>query len=145
MNSALKWKLIAGFVLVFVAGGVTGGFFGATTIRHNFLSGGDHGMAAQRMREHLKRELNLTPDQMAKISPIVDKTAARLEEIRRDTGIRVREIFRSSHDQIAAYLTPEQRTKFDQLRERHHRMMNRFHGRHRAMGPPAPTSPSASP
>src|SRR5690349_12118589 len=108
MNSALKWKLIAGFVLVFVAGGVTGGFLGASTIRHYFLAGGHHGMAAQRMRQHLKAELNLTPEQMAKITPITDKTAAQLEEIRRDTGSRVREIFARSHEQIAAVLTPEQ-------------------------------------
>jgi Spy/CpxP family protein refolding chaperone len=145
MNSALKWKLIAGFVLVFIAGGVTGGFLAASTIRHYFLAGGHHGMAAQRMRAHLKAELNLTPEQMAKISPIIDKTAAQLEEIRNETGGRVRETFASSHEQIAAYLTPEQRAKFDELRQRHHRMLNRFHGRRRGFGPSPLPSPSASP
>ena len=145
MNSGLKWKLIAGFVLVFVAGGVTGGFLGASTIRHYFLAVGHHGMAAQRMRQHLKAELNLTPEQMAKITPITDKTAAQLEEIRRDTGSRVREIFASSHEQIAAVLTPEQQAKFEQMRQRRHRMMGRFHGRGGHMPPPASASPSGTP
>jgi Spy/CpxP family protein refolding chaperone len=145
MNPALKWKLIAGFVLVFVAGGVTGGFLGASTIRHYFLAGGHHGMAAQRMRQHLKAELNLTPEQMAKITPITDNTAAQLEEIRRDTGSRVRGVFASSHEQIAAVLTPEQRDKFEQLRHRHHRMMGRFHGRRGHMPPRVTGSPTASP
>jgi len=31
MNRALQWKLIAGFLLVFVAGGITGAFLGDHT------------------------------------------------------------------------------------------------------------------
>src|ERR1043166_9411932 len=142
MNSALKWKLIAGFLLVFIAGGVTGGVIAATSIHHYFLAGSHHSMAAQRMRERLRAQLNLTPEQMAKISPIIDKTAAQLEEIRRDTARRVHETFADAHRQMAAVLTPEQQAKLEQLRQRHHRMMGRFHRRRGEM--PRPPSPSPS-
>jgi len=142
MNSALKWKLIAGFILVFVAGGVTGGFVAASCIRQYFLAGRHHEVAADRMRERLKSQLNLTPEQVAKISPIIEKTTAQLEEIRKDTAGRVHETFSNFHQQVAADLTPEQRTKFEELRQRHHRMMERFHRRRGNMPPPSSASPS---
>ena len=36
MNRALQWKLIGGFILVFIAGGITGAFFGGLHARHLF-------------------------------------------------------------------------------------------------------------
>ena len=92
MNFALKWKLIAGFLLVFIAGGMTGAFFGASHARHLFFESPRHGIIGERMRERLRAQLNLTPEQVAKISPIIDKTAAQLEQERRDTGKRVHEL-----------------------------------------------------
>jgi hypothetical protein len=127
MNTALKWKLIAGFLLVFVAGGLTGGFVAAATIRHYFFAVSRHAVGAQRMRERLKAELNLTPEQVAKISPIVDRTAAQLENIRKDTARRVHETFAGAHRQMAADLDPEQKAKLEQFRQHHHRMLRLFH------------------
>jgi hypothetical protein len=145
MNGALKWKLIFGFVLVFVAGGVTGGFVAASTIRHYFLAGSHHSIAAERMREHLRAQLNLTPEQMAEVSPVIDKTAAQLEEIRKDTARRVHETFATAHQQIAADLNPQQQAKLEQLRQRHHRMHGSFRRRHGDMLPSSSPSPSGSP
>ncbi len=66
MNSALKWKLIAGFLLVFLAGGATGVFVSAATA-HRFLFGPHrHGYAAQAMKNRLQWQLRLTDEQMAK-------------------------------------------------------------------------------
>jgi Spy/CpxP family protein refolding chaperone len=138
MNGALKWKLIAGFLLVFAAGGVTGAFVAAATTRHHLFATRHLGIAAERMRERLQAELNLTPDQLAKISPIVDKAAAQLESIRKDTARRVRDTFAETHQQIAADLTPEQRTKLERMRERHRKFMHHHHGRDRRMPPPPP-------
>jgi Spy/CpxP family protein refolding chaperone len=138
MNDALKWKLVTGFLLVFLAGGVTGGFVAAKTTRHFFVAAGHHGVAAQRLRERLKSELDLTPDQMAKISPVIDKASAQLDEIRDDSARRVRDIFAEAHRQIATDLTPEQREKLERLRQRHHHLMHRFHhrGDHPSESPP---------
>jgi len=80
MNSALKWKLIAGFVLVFVAGGATGVFVSATTA-HYFFGAHRHGFAAQAMKNRLQWQLRLSDEQMTKIAPIIEKTGAELEEI----------------------------------------------------------------
>src|SRR4029453_17040151 len=106
---ALQSKLIAGFLLVFVAGGITGAFFGGSYARYHFFELRHPERIGGRMKERLRAELNLTPEQLAKISPIVDKTTAQLREIRRDTGRRVHEIITNAHQQMAAQLTDEQR------------------------------------
>jgi len=128
MNRALQWKLIAGFLLVFVAGGITGAFVGGFYARYHFFELHHPERIAGRMKERLRTELNLTPEQVAKISPIVDKTTAQLRDIRRDTGRRVHEIIADAHHQMAAELTDEQRQKLTQMEERHRRWRHsRFH------------------
>jgi Spy/CpxP family protein refolding chaperone len=139
MNGALKWKLVAGFLLVFLAGGVTGAFVAAKTTRHYLFATSHHAVAAQRMRDRLKAELDLNPEQLAKISPIIEKTAAQLEEIRKDTARRVHETFADAHRQIAKDLTPEQQAKLERVRQRHHKLLRRFH--HKERGVPESPAP----
>ena len=140
MNQALKWKLIVGFILVFVAGGISGGFLGGLYARHLFFGFHHPEQIGARMKERLRTELNLTPEQVAKISPIIDKTAVQLREIRRETGRRVHETISESHGQMAANLTDEQRQKLQQIEERHRRWR---HGRFPHELPAE--SPSATP
>ena len=137
MNRALQWKLIAGFILVFVAGGITGAFLGGLYARHLFFEFHHPTLIGARMKERLRTELNLTPEQVAKISPITDKTAAQLQKVRQDTGRRVHEIMTEAHQEMAANLTAEQRQKLQQIEERHRRWR---HGRW-----PQQTTPRSSP
>ncbi|HEX3420254.1 MAG TPA: hypothetical protein VHT01_03405 [Candidatus Udaeobacter sp.] len=128
MNRVSQWKLIAGFLLVFVAGGITGAFVGGLYATHHFFELHHPERIAGQMKERLRTELNLTPEQLTRISPIIDKTTAQLRDIRRDTGRRVHEIITESHRQIAAQLTDEQRQKLTQMEERHRRWrQRRFH------------------
>src|SRR5256885_2124466 len=121
MNSALKWKLIAGFLLVFIAGGATG-IFVTMAVGHHFMFGQHrHGFVAQAMKNRLRWQLRLTDEQMAKISPIIDKTGAQLEQIRGDTGRRVRDAIAEAHREIAPILTPEQQQRLQQMEERRRR------------------------
>jgi Spy/CpxP family protein refolding chaperone len=137
MNRALQWKLIAGFLLVFVAGGITGAFVGGSYARYHFFELHRPERIGERMKERLRTELNLTPEQLTKISPIVDKTTAQLREIRRDTGRRVHGIIADAHHQMAAQLTDEQRQKLTQIEERHQQWRHRrFHDS--GEGPPPP-------
>ena len=144
MNSALKWKLIAGFLLVFMAGGATGVFV-TMAIGHRFMfAPHPPGQAARMMKDRLQWQLRLTDDQMKKISPIIEKTGAQLEQIRGDTGKRVRETILQAHQEIAQYLTPEQRERLKQMEQRQQHWMQ-HHGRPwrgRNASPPAEeTSP----
>src|SRR5213596_3759457 len=121
MNQALKWKLIVGFILVFVAGGISGAFLGGLYARHLFFGFHHPEQIGARMKERLRTELNLTPEQLAKISPIIDKTAVQLRGIRRDTARRVHETIAEAHRQMAVNLTDEQRQKLQQIEARHRR------------------------
>jgi len=141
MNRALKWKLIIGFVLVFVAGGMTGAFLGASHARHLFFAQPHRGMISQRMRDHYRAKLNLTPEQVAKISPIIDKAAAQLEEIRGTTGRRVHETIAEAHREMAADLTEEQRAKLQEIEARH----RRWHHQAREPRESTPPEPETSP
>src|ERR1700676_4083271 len=137
MSTALKWKLIVGFVLVFVAGGMAGAFFGAFHMRRAFFDGPPHGVISERMQERLRIELELTPEQVAKIKPIADKAGTQLEQIRRTPGRRVHEAIIQAHQEMSSTLTDEQRAKLQRIETRHwHRG---FHGRRESpMESPAP-------
>ena len=139
MNRALQWKLIAAFILVFVAGGISGAFLGGSYARRHFFAFHRPELIGGRMKERLRTELNLTPEQVAKISPIIDKTTLQLRDIRRDTTRRVHETIAEAHRQMATNLTDEQRQKLQQIQERHrrwrhHRFPHEFPGES-----PAPT------
>ncbi len=128
MNRALQWKLIAGFILVFVAGGISGAFLGGLYAQHHFFQLHHPQLIAGRMKERLRAELNLTPEQVAKISPIIDNAAVQLRDLRRDTARRVHETIGEAHRQMAVNLTDEQRQKLQQIEERHRRWRHRrFH------------------
>ncbi len=132
VNRSLQGKLIAGFILVFLAGAMTGVFFAAMHARHIFIGSHQPDLVASRMKDRLRAELKLTPEQEAKISPIVDKMAAQLEQIRIETGRRVHQTFMDAHRDMAANVTEEQRKKLQQMEERHHA----FHILHGGHGPP---------
>ncbi len=131
MNNGLKWKLAVAFLLVLVAGVMTGGLLCAHHMHRFMLGPPRSGEVAVRMREHLRRALDLTPEQATKISPIIDATAAKLEAIRVETAQRVRDAMEESHRAMAPQLTPEQQKKLQALEEKH-----RHHGFPPSHGPP---------
>ena len=134
MNDALKWKLAFAFLLVFVAGGMTGAFFGIHGLRYHMMLGPPHsGDVPDRMREHLRRTLDLTAEQEKKIGPIVDATSAKLEAIRVETAERVRVVMEESKKEVTPLLTPEQQKKLDNLESEHRKMMM-----HHGFLPPPP-------
>src|SRR5881396_493086 len=143
MNRALQWKLIAGLILVFVAGGISGAFLGGLYARHLFFEFHHPEQIGPRMKERLRAELNLTPEQVAKISPIIDKTALQLRNVRRDTARRVHETMAEAHRQIAVNLTDEQRQKLQQIEERHRRW--RHHRFPHEFTPESTPEPSPAP
>jgi Spy/CpxP family protein refolding chaperone len=140
MNNALKWKLAFAFLLVFVAGVTTGGLLSTLHMRRHFLGPPHSGEMGDRMREHLRRALDLTPEQAAKIAPIVDAASAKLEAIRVETAQRVRNAMEESERQISPELTPEQQKKLHQMKLQHHKILM-----HHGFTPPPPESPVPSP
>ena len=118
MNATLRWKLVAGFVLVFLAGGTTGGFFVASHLRHRQADFARHPHSlAERMRNRVQAELNLTPEQVEKTTPIFDRAAGELEKIRAETGERVRQVMAEANSALAPELTDAQRASLEALKK----------------------------
>jgi Spy/CpxP family protein refolding chaperone len=138
MNASLKGKLVVGFLLVFVAGAMTGSFVGASHARHLFLGQPHQRILAERMRNQLRSQLNLTSEQMDRASAIFDKTAGQLEAIRTDTARRVQETIAEVHRQLASDLTPEQRAKLKEIDRRQKHMSEREGFRRNPGGPHPP-------
>ena len=134
MNKSLRWRLILAFVLVFLAG-VACGFFGTVHARY-FFARMDSESMTQHMKQRLRAELKLTPEQMQQISPIIDHAASQLKTKREQTMRDVHEIFEQTHRDMQPFLTPEQRTRLEQLEKRHRHLLHR-HG-FMAHGPPPP-------
>lgn len=120
MSAPLRWRLLAGFIVVFVAGLVAGAFLGAGQLRrHARADFGHHDSLSHRIRNRMQDRLDLTPEQMARAAPIFDKAARQLEAIRTETSQRVRATFTAADDELAPHLTPAQRTKLDALEAEH--------------------------
>lgn len=121
MTRSLKWGLIVGVLMVFAAGIATGMFLGARKA-HDVMTSRHEGRMGEHMRERLTRRLQLTPEQLEKVAPIIDETGKRLHEIRVESGRRVAETMRESHTAMAPHLTAEQRDKLERMKMRHKRM-----------------------
>jgi Spy/CpxP family protein refolding chaperone len=126
MNKSLRWKLILAFVLIFLAGAACG-FFGAVHIHRVFFAHMAPDSMAQHMKERMRVELRLSPEQMQKISPIIDHAASQLKTTRDQTMRSVHEILSQTHHEMQPLLTPEQRIKLEEMEKRHRRLLHR-HG-----------------
>ena len=136
MNKSLRWKLILAFVLIFLAGAACG-FFGAVHMHRVFFAHMAPDSMAQHMKERMRVELRLTPEQMQKISPIIDRAVSELKTKREQTMRDVHEIFEQAHREMQPFLTPEQRTRLQELEKRHRHLLHR----HGLMAPGPPPSP----
>ena len=102
----------------------------ATTPSQTMPGGGYHHHAPnpQKQAEHLSKELNLTPDQTAKIEPIL---AARDQQTQalwqnqqltpQDRHQQMRSIDEQSEQQMSGILTPDQMAQLKAMHHRGHR------------------------
>ena len=143
MSPFSKWKTIGYAVAIFVAGGISGGALGVYETKSHLFEPPREQEMALHWRKRLQDKLELTPDQMATINPIIDNGVAQLRSIRIDTMERLNKIFEDSYAKISAVLTPDQRTKLDQMdKERREMMEQHLQENHHHPGPGG--SPGAS-
>ncbi|MDB6169110.1 MAG: hypothetical protein JWM88_1974 [Verrucomicrobia bacterium] len=132
------WKVILAFLGIFAAGIVSGTLLGARYGHQLFprsRSPESQNFSA-RMMERLGSELALTPEQTARIRPIVERTQGDLQNLRRDYMQQVTHVMDEMHSQIGAILTPEQRQKLEELRKRFRERSERIRREYRGSEPP---------
>jgi Spy/CpxP family protein refolding chaperone len=67
--------------------------------------------------ERMTKALDLTPDQQAKIQPILDQAKPQIIAARKESMEKVKAIRDNTHAQIRPLLTPVQQQKFDALQK----------------------------
>jgi hypothetical protein len=123
MTQFSKWKTIGYAVALFVAGGISGGALGIYETKSSLFAPPREQEMALRLLHRLQVRLDLSPDQVAKITPIVESAAADLRSIHAETAQRVGKVFDDSYSKVSAILTPEQRVKLDQIQKERREMM----------------------
>jgi Spy/CpxP family protein refolding chaperone len=82
--------------------------------------------------DHLSETLNLTPEQKAKVQPIIDQTKPQLAAIHQEAMEKMRTLMESTGAQIRPLLTPAQQEKFDTLKKAHEDMRKAMQEMHDA-------------
>lgn len=99
-------------------GAVSALFLGSSAVAREPESGGQeqrggrghHRSSIERMTERL----DLTPEQKAKVQPIIDQARPQIENIRREAMEKTKAIMENAMAQIRPLLTPEQQQKLDE-------------------------------
>jgi Spy/CpxP family protein refolding chaperone len=105
---------------------VLGGF---AVVQAQGRYGGARGHALERLTEGL----NLTPDQKAKVQPIIDQAQPQIAEIHREAMQKMKAVVDTTASQIRPLLTPEQQKMLDHN-------LNAHRGRMRARKEPRDTT-----
>ena len=102
------------FLTLAVAGLIALGGFAAVQAQGRHGGGGKG-----RGLEQLTEGLNLTPDQQAKVQPIINQAQPKIAEIRREAMQKMKAVMASTASQIRPLLTPEQQEKLDDNQNAH--------------------------
>ena len=78
--------------------------------------------------EQLTEGLNLTPDQQAKVQPIIDQARPQIAAIHREAMQKMKAVMANTASQIRPLLTPEQQTKLDTNQKAHRGRTNTHRG-----------------
>jgi Spy/CpxP family protein refolding chaperone len=97
---------------------VLGGF--SVALAQNPRGGGSRGHRL----EQLTDGLNLTPDQQAKVQPLIDQAKPQIAAIHREATQKIKSVITSTASQIRSLLTPEQQKKLDENQNARRGRMN---------------------
>jgi hypothetical protein len=110
------WKIVLAFAAVFFAGVLAGGVAVMRLIPPPFGPFPNSAELTDRMIRTLKVDLNLTPDQVAKIQPVIARTTEQTVAFHRELSARIQSDIDSSDVQIEGFLDPKQKARFESIR-----------------------------
>ena len=112
-----NWKAVAGVLLVFALGGLSGAFV-ASRVCHRrierIMRGGPQARVSEVVRR-LSRRLDLDQAQQGKLAAIVAEAHAGMEAIRARHEPEVKAVLDRADDKVRAILRPEQRERFERF------------------------------
>jgi Spy/CpxP family protein refolding chaperone len=101
---------------------VLGGFAVVQAQGHHGDGARGHGL------ERLTEGLDLTPDQQAKVQPMINQAQPQIAAIHREAMQKMKAVVENTASQIRPLLTPEQQKKLDDNQKAHRGRMNARNG-----------------
>jgi Spy/CpxP family protein refolding chaperone len=127
MSKIGKWKLRLYVLAIFVAGAGSGAFISWQFCQGRAPTPSTPAEIGARLRAQFQSRLDLTPEQVRKIDPLIDQAMQQVTVIRNETANHVFANVSNLHDQMLQVLTPAQKIKFEELeRERRERLRQKF-------------------
>jgi hypothetical protein len=122
--------------LIFLVGVITGG-----ALMFGFRADLSHPPGPQQIRSHwlmhLTERLQLTPDQQAKIQPILEDAGGQIQSLHGEEIEKISHIMQAANDKITPLLTAQQQAEMKQMEterqgdfQRHMRPWNMPHDHH---------------
>jgi hypothetical protein len=116
------------FFLVFLSGAVAGGLghrlYTLNTVKADAPPGSEE--SRRRYLEDMKTRLKLSPDQLSKLSAILDETREKVKAVREQDKPEMKAIREAHAARVNAILSDQQRAEYAKLREeRERRRMER--------------------
>ena len=143
MNNLTKGKVIVYLAAIFFAGAAAGTVVGYTTGKEKFNRPPRPSEMADHLLNRLQTRLELTPDQVEKIKPLVDQSCAEMGAIHRESWHRVMDNFKKMNQQIAVHLTAVQKVKLEELEKERRELVRKKCGP-RSNGEPGPVRQKSS-
>ena len=131
MNWLRHWKVILALVALFITGGVTGTAVTLKVVKQIVANRTDPERMPGRMLHEYEKRLGLTPEQVEKIRPMLQRAGREMAQLRMEMAGRSFQVIRRSNEEIVAELTPEQQKLFEELK-------GELRERYRQQGPPGP-------
>ncbi len=127
MTSLSKWKLGMYVLAIFLAGGGSGALIASKVCRHMPVAPVPSAEIGAHLRARFQSQLNLTPEQVQKIDPMIDQAMRRIEGIRKETASHVFANVSNLDEQVRTALMPEQKVRFEELeRARREHLRQKF-------------------
>jgi hypothetical protein len=127
MNTLSKWKLGLYVLVLFLAGGGTGALMTWQVCRRTTVAPLPPAEIGARLRARFQTRLDLTPEQVQKIDPMIDQAMRRVETIRQETASHVFANVSNLHAQVVTVLKTDQKARFEELeRERRDYLRRKF-------------------
>ncbi len=122
MNLETRKKAAIWLALVFVLGTATGGVFGYSFARRSYAATKaapmtDAERRAKKVAE-MTEEIGLTGEQAQKVAGIIDSAQTEIRGIHDQGDAQVDAIRMKAREQMRAFLTPEQKPKFEEYVQR---------------------------
>ena len=122
MNAEVRKKAAIWLVLVFVLGAATGGLFGYNLARRSYAATkapvqSDAERRAKKVAE-MTQEIALSPDQAQKVDSLIGEAQKEIRGIHDQGEIQVDAVRMKTRDAIRAFLSAEQKPKFEDYVQR---------------------------